>query len=63
MEKKKYISPDVELIDLNYLCYHEGFNDNATIHSGNDGVDANSGFFDEEEDNNGFTPVATSLWD
>ena len=60
MEKKKYISPEIEEITHSYLCYDEGVGHFSQ--EGNDEADANEGTFDEE-DNNGFTPVGNSLWD
>ncbi len=60
MEKKKYISPEIEEITHSYLCYGEGVGHFSQ--EGNDEADANEGMFDDD-DNNGFTPVGNSLWD
>lgn len=63
MEKKQYIQPEVEFITPQYLMQPDGDLTHATPLSGEDYGGANSGNFDDEEDDNGFTPVATSLWD
>ena len=60
MEKKKYISPEIEEITHSYVCYGEGVGHFSQ--EGNDEADANEGMFDDD-DNNGFTPVGNSLWD
>lgn len=59
MEKKKYITPEIEEIIHSYLCYDEGVGHFSQ--EGNDEADANEGMFDD--DDNGFTPVGNSLWD
>lgn len=76
MEKKKYITPEIEEIIHSYLCYDEGVGHFSQ--GGNDEADANLGLLfddenkededllDEEEDGaaEGFTlPVFHSLWD
>ena len=69
MEKKKYITPEIEEIIHSYLCYDEGVGHFSQ--EGNDEADANEGMFDEEEKEEeedetekGFTlPTFHSLWD
>lgn len=61
MNKKQYIQPDVELIRPQYLMDVDQGVEGSAEYWG-----ANKGTFDEndqEDDDNGFTPVATSLWD
>lgn len=59
MEKKKYIRPMLEVIEISHLC------DGETVawSKEDENAGANKGNFDEEDDDNFFTPVATSLWD
>lgn len=60
--KKTYISPAIEIV---VRAIHEHLlklSGVPTQGQGEDGgVGSNEGMFDE--DDNGFTPVATSLWD
>ena len=58
MKKKEYIQPQMEKIEISRFCEGE------ELHPSRPGLtdfDANTGHFDDEDD--GFTPVATSLWD
>ena len=60
MEKKYYIQPDIELIRPQYLLQPDG----SGVEGSAEDWGANKGLFDEDdEEDDGFTPVATSLWD
>ena len=62
--KKTYISPAIEIVVRTVQePIMAALSGNPNSDQGDDGgVGSNEGMFDDDDDN-GFTPVATSLWD
>ena len=62
--KKTYIAPEIEkiaaMMQERVMDTKSGINNSGQNEWGGG---ANEGQFDDDEDDNGFTPVATSLWD